>query len=334
VFDQQINAAALTADSGCIAVGQNITGAFASTYIMACRIAANGDSLWMKAFPGTGADNAFDVAVTSDDGCIIAGSYGTNNNDAYLVRLDSSGNVLWTKQYGTATGIEKAYCALQTADAGFLAGIVSPTGSVLYKLNPSGDTVWTKPLPLGPWDIRPVSGGRYIIAGVVGLDAALTLVDSLGNPIWTRTYGGSQSEVARAAQQTSDGGFIFAGVTNSFGAGGADFYVAKTDSQGLTTDVRGNDGTIPVGVHLEQNYPNPFNPTTSIKYSIPVGTYGRTSLRVYDLLGREVAVLVNERKAPGSYTVQFNGSGLASGVYFYRLTAGDFVATKKLLMLR
>ncbi|MDH3251489.1 MAG: T9SS type A sorting domain-containing protein [Ignavibacteria bacterium] len=95
----------------------------------------------------------------------------------------------------------------------------------------------------------------------------------------------------------------------------------------------------PVAFALEQNYPNPFNPTTNIGFRLPAGQagiadFGLVRLAVYDLLGREVAVLVNEKKAPGTYTVQFDGSGLTSGVYFYRLQAGGFVQTRKLLLLR
>jgi len=83
---------------------------------------------------------------------------------------------------------------------------------------------------------------------------------------------------------------------------------------------------------LFQNYPNPFNPTTVIRYQLPVASNVR--LVVYDILGREVAVLVNEKKAPGNYQVTFDGSNLASGVFFYRFQAGDFVATKRLLLLK
>jgi hypothetical protein len=83
---------------------------------------------------------------------------------------------------------------------------------------------------------------------------------------------------------------------------------------------------------LEQNYPNPFNPVTSIKYN--VGTSGAVKLSVYDLLGNEIAVLVNEQKSPGSYQADFNGSSLASGTYIYRLTGVGNVVSKKLVLLK
>ncbi len=108
--------------------------------------------------------------------------------------------------------------------------------------------------------------------------------------------------------------------------------------------------SVPTGFKLYQNYPNPFPavggtspagsgtgaPTTTIKYSVPVGTAHELSLRltVYDILGREVATLVNERKVPGNYSVEFNAVNLPSGVYFYKLTAGSFTAIRKMVLLK
>lgn len=83
---------------------------------------------------------------------------------------------------------------------------------------------------------------------------------------------------------------------------------------------------------LVQNYPNPFNPTTNIQYSIP--TEGLVTLKVYDLLGREVATLVNESKTAGNYSVNFDASTLASGTYIYQLIAGEFLSTKKMLLIK
>jgi hypothetical protein len=109
----------------------------------------------------------------------------------------------------------------------------------------------------------------------------------------------------------------------------------KTPVAGLPT-VGGTPGE---SYLLDQNYPNPFNPITSIKYSVGgsrdsgPGTR-KTMLVVYDVLGRQIATLVNEDQAPGTYEVHFDGSRLASGVYFYRLTAGSFAASRKMLLIK
>ena len=90
--------------------------------------------------------------------------------------------------------------------------------------------------------------------------------------------------------------------------------------------------TAPVEFALAQNYPNPFNPTTSINYSIPEA--GNVELKVYDILGNEVATLVNETKSPGSYVADFNASSFASGIYIYSLRTNNFVQTKKMILMK
>jgi Ice-binding-like/Secretion system C-terminal sorting domain len=111
---------------------------------------------------------------------------------------------------------------------------------------------------------------------------------------------------------------------------------ADTVVQPSTATSVGNAGSTPAEFALLQNYPNPFNPSTKIQYTIK--NAGLVSLKVYNLLGQEVATLVNERQAANTYTVSFgidNGtSGLSSGVYFYRLITGSFVSTKKLILLK
>ena len=102
----------------------------------------------------------------------------------------------------------------------------------------------------------------------------------------------------------------------------------------VETSVTNLDDTknLPTDFVLQQNYPNPFNPTTIISFSIPSSTF--TSLKVYDVLGNEVATLVNEEKPAGSYEINFNASSLSSGTYFYKLQAGSFMETKKMILLK
>ena len=83
---------------------------------------------------------------------------------------------------------------------------------------------------------------------------------------------------------------------------------------------------------LYQSFPNPFNPSTTIKYSVPNSDI--VNIKVYDILGKEVATLLNEYKSPGSYIVEFDGSKFASGVYFYQLKAGNYLDTKKMILMK
>ena len=83
---------------------------------------------------------------------------------------------------------------------------------------------------------------------------------------------------------------------------------------------------------LFQNYPNPFNPTTKIRYNVPERSF--VTIKIYDVLGKKIAALVNEEKQNGNYEIEFNGNGLASGIYYYKITAGNFSQTKKMILLK
>jgi hypothetical protein len=95
---------------------------------------------------------------------------------------------------------------------------------------------------------------------------------------------------------------------------------------------------LPTNYELYQNYPNPFNPSTNIKYQITNNKYQITNndvtLKVFDILGKEIATLVNEKQSPGEYEVIFEGSQYPSGIYFYKLITGDFTETRKMLMIK
>jgi len=98
------------------------------------------------------------------------------------------------------------------------------------------------------------------------------------------------------------------------------------------TTVSNEDEQVPIQTRLEQNFPNPFNPSTSIAFSI--GKAQTVRLSVFDLLGREVATLVNKTLTSGNYTVQFDASSLSSGMYIYRLQAGTQTITKKMMLIK
>lgn len=101
---------------------------------------------------------------------------------------------------------------------------------------------------------------------------------------------------------------------------------------GTITDISNSKNSIPESFHLYQNYPNPFNPSTTINYSIPNTSF--VTIKVYDMLGREVASLVDENKSAGNYNIKFNAGKLSSGVYFYQLKSGNYTSIKKMLLLK
>jgi len=101
---------------------------------------------------------------------------------------------------------------------------------------------------------------------------------------------------------------------------------------GVTSVEGGEDKTIPTEFALSQNYPNPFNPSTTIIYKIPELSF--VTIKIYDVLGREVAILINDEKPIGSYEVEFDATAIPSGIYLYRLQAGSFVETKKMVLMK
>jgi photosystem II stability/assembly factor-like uncharacterized protein len=148
--------------------------------------------------------------------------------------------------------------------------------------------------------------------------------------IFTTSTGGANwvSQVSGVTAKLLSVDFLDAQNGITIGNGG----IILTTKNGGITGVRTSQGTVPTSVTLEQNYPNPFNPTTTISFAIP--SRSLVSLKVFDVLGREVSTILSEELQAGSYTRQWNASAMASGIYFYRLQAGTFTETKKLLLLK
>jgi hypothetical protein len=122
---------------------------------------------------------------------------------------------------------------------------------------------------------------------------------------------------------------LFAAFSSHVGSETSVWYQRLSD---LLTAVHQPEGTLPASFALEQNYPNPFNPSTTISFSIPSRSF--VSLKIFDVMGREVATIVSDHLSAGRYERQWNASGSASGMYFYRLQAGSFTETKRLAFVK
>ena len=202
------------------------------------------------------------------------------------------------------------------------------------------DTMWTKTYgdSLDDWgnSVQQTTDGGYIITGctdyfgVGGCDVWLIKTDANGDTLWTKTFGGSDVDYAKSIQQTTDGGYVIVGTTHSFGAGSSDVWLIKVAPD--VTSINETLQTVINDYRLQQNYPNPFNLETVITYKL-VGN-AKVSLKIYDIAGREVKTLVNRNQPTGEYSVSFDASGLASGIYIYKLKASSFEQSRKMLFLR
>jgi len=199
---------------------------------------------------------------------------------------------------------------------------------------------------LFPWTARPTTFSGYYKYSPVGGDTLFIAVvfAKSSSPIAvaifrTTTAAASYTQFSVPLQYlssaTPDSGAIDIAIVPGSGSTvvhvGSTFKVDDLLLSGAT-GVESAVGQTPESYALHQNYPNPFNPTTVINYDLLVG--GNVSLKVYDLLGREVATLVDSRMEAGSHQVTFDASRLTSGIYFYRLQAGTFVASRKLALLK
>jgi hypothetical protein len=150
----------------------------------------------------------------------------------------------------------------------------------------------------------------------------------------TSSYTQFVVPIQYSSGETPDSAYIQIAVSDSSGAGtgGIDAFAVIDDlSLGGPTGVNDNQLNIN-SFNLQQNYPNPFNPSTTIYFSIPTEEF--VNLKVFNALGQEVANLVNEEKPAGSYSVPFDASTLTSGIYFYKISAGSFAETKKMILMK
>jgi len=219
------------------------------------RVTAAGALTTFRSYGGSGDDRGYSIRQTSDGGFIIAGgtqSFGAGSSDFYLLKINSTGGLTWTKTFG-GPKYDEAYDVKQTLDGGYiLVGKTRDRDSTgtskddiyIVKTTSSGALSWAK--VYGGTDnesgesVIQLSDSSYVVAGYTksyghgDYDAYLLKLNKAGGLVWSRTYGGNKEDKAYSVEKTSDNGFVLCGHTKSFGSGGFDFYLIKTDNNGHT----------------------------------------------------------------------------------------------------
>ncbi len=262
------------ADNGYVIVGETGIGSV-NRNLLVIRTNMNGDTIWMKTFGGNNNEVGYSVKETDDGGFIISGatkSFGLGGYDVYLIKIHSNGLIQWTKTIGGINDDSGGECVL-TSDGGYaVAGSTNSFGS-----------------------------GNY--------DAYLLKLNSIGDTLWSKTFGGLGIDAAGYIKETTDGGFIIAGRTESYG-GNSDVYLIKTDANG---QVAGIDD-YPSMYNGITVYPNPT--TRQVNIQIPK-QFGQTkTLEVFDFVGQ-----LQLSKTDNFSEIDI--SSLTSGLYFIVVTNTD-----------
>ena len=304
--------------------------------------------------------------VVGDTGVILRTTDGgrTWASQTSGTLLPLRGVSFYGRDMGTAVGGESSAggpqpCViLQTTDGGLSwRGSTPNVSTILNGVCHTGPMTCTA---VGMNDIilGTTDGGRTWVQRPIDAQASLygVVFPDPQHGIAVGVCRGSRHYTASVILQTSDGGYTWkadvgpTGIQEPVGnnlssvafsslstgtAVGDNGRILRTTTGGATwiaVDPPGADTALPERTMLSQNYPNPFNPNSDIRYQI--SEFRMVRIAVYDILGREVAVLVNEKKDPGTHTVTWNAGGVASGVYFCRMTAGPFTQTRKMLVVR
>jgi probable HAF family extracellular repeat protein len=268
-----------------------------------------------------GTDNSGASSVSSDGSVIVGYSYNASN-DPYAFRwIDGIG----MEQIGTYYSFALSVSGDGSTVTGFETGSAG-----LYRA-----FKWTQ---IGGFEFN--IAGNFSQGNAVSGDGSIIVGDNGGGAFRLSSAGGLEELTQVYSNLLSPGSDLY----TALGISSDGQYIVGYGLNGATGQNEGYllalSGTSPVdetqinpeNFKLDQNFPNPFNPSTSIGYRI--SDRGFVSLKVYDILGNEVATLVNEEKSKGSYEANFDASRLSSGIYFYKLQAGSFVATKKMILIK
>ena len=326
-----------TVDSGYVIIGSAKFGPQGYQEAWLIKTDENGNAIWNKRFGGVSDAGGSDVQKTNDGGYIVLGI--SPSVDFWLIKTDGNGDTVWTRTFG-GSDMELGSEVQQTADEGYI--ITGQTDSFgagssdlwLVKTDENGDTLWTKTFGGTSSErgnsVKQLSDGSYIIVGNNwsfgngSSDLWYLKVDESGNELWNKIFGSSDNDGGTSMQLTQDGGYIITGYLSE------NVWLLKTEPD--IVGVKSETNEIPSEFLLSQNYPNPFNPSTRISWQSPAG--GVQTLKIYDVLGNEVATLANEYKPAGAYEIEWDASEFPSGVYFYQLKTENYFETKKMILTK
>ncbi len=239
-----------TSDGGFIITGWTDSQGAGGGDLWLLKTDARGTEEWNRTYGGIENDHGNCIQPTSDGGYIITGATISNsvgNDDLWLIKTDSAGTAQWMLTFG-GKGYEEGHFVQITSDGGYIVvGSTTSTGAGesdvwLIKLGPNGRTDWTRTFGGVEWDwgnaVHETPDGGYILVGTTlsfgagGSDVWLIKTDADGQEEWSRTYGGHSLDFGLSVQPTTDGGYIIAGQTYSFGSGNGDLWLIKTNSEG------------------------------------------------------------------------------------------------------
>jgi hypothetical protein len=324
------NSISLTDDGGYILGGGVVDGPWI------IKTDSLGNVVWSHFFNNNYFSHITHVQQTLDGGYMAAGTAYSDSNwsDFYIIKMDGSGDTLWTRSYGT-NGAEEAHCAQQTFDGGYiLSGLFYWT----VRTDAAGDTLWCRNYGYDgtgcAYSLQETRDGGYIIGGRTNrpfMEAQFYMVktDLDGNIEWEFDYGAAGWDIGHNVCQTDDWGYIMAGWTDLYGTGGMDIMLVRL---GYSTGIEDPLTPVPENTSLLGNYPNPFNASTTIEFSLEKSRF--VTLTLYDLLGRRIETLVDEDKPAGRHQVTWHAEKSSSGIYFYRIEAGDYSETRKMMLLK
>lgn len=317
--------------------------------ILVLRIGADGDSLWMRTFGGTGADYGYSLELAGQGGLVVAGytnSFGAGGYDIYLVKIDPSGNKIWARTYG-GTANDVGLSVERSLSGYVVAGNTSSFGAgamdaFLVGTDADGGALWTKTYGGSAndaaWSVEGAGNG-YIIAGYTEsygagqTDVYVLRTDPLGDTLWTKTYGSDWVDCGYCAQLAApDSGYIIVGTVGHW-EWGDDIWLIKMGDTPCSVEPRA-EVAAPFEFRVE---PNPFRGKTEIVLRDPA--VRDVGIAVYDVRGGFVTDLTGTKEPDGHWTVNWDGTDwrgclVPAGVYFCWVDSKVARARVKLILMR